>query len=138
MNRTISWSVAAVLALGGAPLLLAQSTTGPGIIAVGSPLIWSPTNVPDTFTANTTFSSTPVTVDNGAVTIWQQQVPTGPNGEWDIFWVKTTSGGPLANNINGDWNITTWIRRENASSGLKGLQLGCPGENLFREAFYHR
>ncbi|HTX36298.1 MAG TPA: hypothetical protein VME43_14815, partial [Bryobacteraceae bacterium] len=26
--------------------------------------------------------------------------------EWDIFWMKTTSGGPLTNNINGNWNIT--------------------------------
>jgi hypothetical protein len=35
-------------------------------------------------------------------------------------------------------HITTWIRRENASSGLKRLQLGCPGEYRFREIFYHR
>jgi len=32
----------------------------------------------------------------------------------------------------------TWIRRENGSSGLKRLQLGCPGEDRFREFFYHR
>jgi uncharacterized protein (TIGR03437 family) len=82
------------------------STSGPGIIAIGSPIVWHPTNAPDTFSANTTFSSTPVTVDNGAVTIWQQQVPTGSNGEWDVFYMKTTNGGPLAGNINADWNIT--------------------------------
>lgn len=82
------------------------TTSGPGIIAIGSPIVWHPTNAPDTFTANTTFSSTPVTVDNGAVTIWQQQVPTGSNGEWDVFYMKTTNGGPLAGNINADWNVT--------------------------------
>jgi hypothetical protein len=32
----------------------------------------------------------------------------------------------------------TWIRRENAVSGLKGLQSGGPGEYRFCEAFYHR
>ena len=32
----------------------------------------------------------------------------------------------------------TWIRRENGSSGLKRLQLGCPGESRFRKLFYHR
>ena len=32
----------------------------------------------------------------------------------------------------------TWIRRENASSGLKRLQLGCPGEYRSREIFYQR
>ena len=77
-----------------------------GIIAIGSPLTWSGTNAPDTFTVNTTFSSTPVTVDNGAVSIWQQQVPTGSNGEWDIFYMKTTNGGPLAGNINAYWSIS--------------------------------
>ncbi|MBV9772150.1 MAG: hypothetical protein JOZ32_21435 [Bryobacterales bacterium] len=103
MSGTISWSVAAMLALAvGA----AAATGGPGIIAVGSPLSWSVTNAPDTFTVNTTFSSTPVTVDNGAVTIWQQQVPTGSNGEWDVFYMKTTNGGPLAGNINAYWSIS--------------------------------
>jgi uncharacterized protein (TIGR03437 family) len=81
-------------------------TSGPGIIAVGSALTWSGTNAPDTYTVNTTFSSTPLTVDNGAATIWQEQVPTGSNGEWDIFYLKTTDGGPLANNINAYWSIT--------------------------------
>ena len=70
------------------------STSGPGIIAIGSPLTFGGTNAPDTYSANTTFGPTPVPVDNGAVTIWQQQVPTGSNGEWDIFYIKITNGGP--------------------------------------------
>ncbi len=36
-----------------------------------------------------------------------------------------------------DWPVT-WIRRENAASGPKGLQLGSSREYRFCEAFYHR
>jgi hypothetical protein len=46
-----------------------------------------------------------VLVDNGAVKIWQTQTPTGANGEWDVFYVQTTSGGPLAGNINAYWDL---------------------------------
>jgi hypothetical protein len=62
-------------------------------------------NAPDTYSANVTFSSTPVLVDNGKVKIWQEQVPTGSNGEWDIFHIQIVNGGPLAGNINADWDI---------------------------------
>jgi uncharacterized protein (TIGR03437 family) len=118
MNRRVSYSLFAILAFAGSAVISAQTpamvsspeprggTSGPGIIAVGSPLTWSGTNAPDTFTVNTTFSSTPLTVDNGAATIWQKQVPTGSNGEWDIFYMKTTTGGPLAGNISAYWSIT--------------------------------
>ncbi len=82
------------------------SSSGPGIIALGSPITWHPLNAPDTFSANIPFSSTPVTVDNGAVSLWQQQIPTGSSGEWDVFYMKTTNGGPIAGNISADWNIT--------------------------------
>jgi uncharacterized protein (TIGR03437 family) len=92
-----------LVAFGGAGGLSAAS--GPGIIAVGSAITWGGTNAPDTFSQSTTFSSTPVQVDNGSLTIWQQQVPTGSNGEWDIFYMKTTNGGPLAGNLGGYWEI---------------------------------
>jgi uncharacterized protein (TIGR03437 family) len=115
MNRIVSGSLIAILAFGCSAITSAQTpekvaspeprVTGPGIIAIGSPLVFGGTNAPDTYSANTTFSSTPVQVDNGAVTIWQKQVPTGPNGEWDIFYTKITNGGPLAGNINDSWNI---------------------------------
>ena len=52
------------------------------------------------------FGPTPVLVDNGRVRIWQEQVATGTNGEWEIFHMQTTNGGPLANNLNANWNIT--------------------------------
>ena len=86
----------------GATAALAQSG---GIIPIGSALTFGGTNAPDTYSATTTFSSTPVVVDNGAVKIWQVQMPTGPDSEWDIFYMQTTGGGPVAGNINGYWNI---------------------------------
>jgi hypothetical protein len=60
---------------------------------------------PDSYSDVTTFSTTSVLVDNGAVTSWQQQVATGSGSEWDVFYMKTTSGAPLANNISALWSI---------------------------------
>jgi uncharacterized protein (TIGR03437 family) len=117
MNRRAFHSLFAILAFAGSAVISAQtlanvpsaepraSTSGPGIIAIGSPLVFGGTNAPDTYSANTTFSSTPVQVDNGKVTIWQKQVPTGSNGEWDIFYTKITDGGPLAGDTSAYWNI---------------------------------
>jgi uncharacterized protein (TIGR03437 family) len=103
MKRTVSWMLVAIFALAGWP---ATGADGPlQIIPLGSPLKFGGTNVPDTYSATTTFGSTPVLVDNGAVRIWQEQVPTGANGEWDIFHMQTVNGGPLAGNINANWNI---------------------------------
>jgi len=96
---------ALVLAAALSAVALAQSAGG-GLIPIGSALTFGGGNAPDTYSATTTFSSTPVLVDNGAVKIWQVQVPTPPGGEWDVFYMQTVSGGPLAGNINGDWNIT--------------------------------
>lgn len=76
-----------------------------GIIPVGSSMTFGGTNAPDTYTATTTFSSTPVLVDNGAVKIWQTQTPTAGGGEWDVFYMQTTNGGPLAGDISSFWNI---------------------------------
>jgi uncharacterized protein (TIGR03437 family) len=132
MKPLFCWILAAFIALAGAQTISAQTagsqpagahsitirpdvqrnlapvgrtTAAAGIIAIGSPLTYGGTNAPDTYSATTTFSSTPVTVDNGAVKIWQVQTPTGSNGEWDVFYMQTTDGGPLAGNINALWNI---------------------------------
>jgi hypothetical protein len=87
--------------------LLALGTTArAGIIQIGSSMTFGGTNAPDTYSDTTTFGSTPVLVDNGAVTIWQQQVPTAGGGEWDLFYMQTTNGAPLAGDIDADWNIT--------------------------------
>src|SRR5665213_2443426 len=105
MHRMTSWTLVAIFALAGSRMTNVQAAAaGPNIIPIGSPLTFGGTNAPDTYSASTTFSSTPVLVDNGAVKIWQKQVPTGPTGEWDVFYMQTTKG-PLAGNINGYWNI---------------------------------
>jgi hypothetical protein len=78
---------------------------GPNIIEIGSPIRYGGTNAPDTYSDASTFSSTAVLVDNGRVRIWQEQVPTGTNGEWDIFHMETVNGGPLAGNTGAFWNI---------------------------------
>ncbi len=44
-------------------------------------------------------------IDNGAVQVYETQVPTAANAEWDIFYMKTVDGGPLANNISALWQI---------------------------------
>lgn len=90
-----------LLLLSAGPLL----AQGPGIIAIGSPLTVGGANAPETFTASTTFSSTPVVVNNGRLRVWQEQAPTGSNGEWDIFYFETVGGGPLAGNFGAEWNI---------------------------------
>ncbi len=112
MNRIVSGRLILTVAFFVSQTIWAQAgsnpraTSGPHIIPIGSPLTFGGTNVPDTYSAPTTFSSTPVLVDNGKVKIWQEQVATGADGEWDVFYMKTTSGGPIAGDINADWNIT--------------------------------
>jgi len=44
-------------------------------------------------------------IDGGLLTVSETQVPTGPNGEWDVFNVTTTGGGPLAGDANANWNL---------------------------------
>jgi len=91
-----------------AVMLAASQATwaqGPNIIQIGSPIRFGGTNAPDTYSDASTFSATAVLVNNGKVRIWQEQVPTGTNGEWDIFHMETVNGGPLAGNINAFWNI---------------------------------
>jgi uncharacterized protein (TIGR03437 family) len=102
MQPTFCLKVAAVLALAATQAMWAQ---GPQIIQIGSPIRFGGTNAPDTYSDASTFGSTPVLVDGGRVRIWQEQVPTGTNGEWDIFHMQTVNGGPLAGNINAFWNI---------------------------------
>ena len=100
MSRQTGFIAAALLAL-----TTAVHAQAPNIIAIGSPITYSGANAPDTYSANSTFSSTPVLVAGGKVRIWQEQVVTGPNGEWNIFRMETVDGGPLAGNPAAEWNI---------------------------------
>lgn len=86
--------------------LAAYSQQPLNLIPIGSPMKWGGTNSPDTYSDSSTFGPTPVLVNNGKVRIWQEQMPTGTNGEWQILHMETVNGGPLASNLNGNWNIT--------------------------------
>ncbi|HEX5326674.1 MAG TPA: hypothetical protein VFW75_08405 [Acetobacteraceae bacterium] len=80
------------------------------IIPIGSSLTFGGTNLPGSCTNTTcadtvTFGSTPVLIDGGAVSLFETQVATGPNGEWDVWHMSTTGGGPLSGNVNAFWRI---------------------------------
>jgi uncharacterized protein (TIGR03437 family) len=95
--------LAAALLLAGSGSITGQAALG--IIPIGSPMKFGGTNAPDTYSDASTFGPTPVLVNNGKVRIWQEQVPTGTNGEWEIFHMETVNGGPLAGNLCANWNI---------------------------------
>lgn len=80
------------------------------IIPIGSSLTFGGNNLPgactDTVCADTvTFSSTPVLIDGGALSLYETQVATGPNGEWDVWHLSTVGGVPLAGDIGAYWAI---------------------------------
>jgi len=75
------------------------------IIPIGSAFTLNATNAPDNYTASTTFGST-ILVDGGAAQLSMSQVSTGPNGEWDIWTLTTTGGGPIGGNPDLNWNIS--------------------------------
>jgi len=96
--------------LAAAGLLAFATSAQASIIPIGSSLTFGGNNLPGACTDTTcsdtvTFSSTPVLIDGGALSLYETQVATGANGEWDVWHLSTTSGGPLAGNINADWSI---------------------------------
>jgi hypothetical protein len=105
MIRTVfrsTLAAAGVLAFGA----VAQAS----IIPEGSSLTFGGTNLPGACTNTTcsdavTFSSTPVLIDGGALSLYETQTATGSNGEWDVWHLSTTNLGPLAGDIGAYWNI---------------------------------
>lgn len=98
-----------LLLTSAALLALATNARATDIITVGSDLTFGGTNLPgacaDTTCSDTvTFSSTPVLIDGGALSLYETQIETGA-GEWDVWHLSTTSGGPLAGDIDSDWGI---------------------------------
>lgn len=104
MTRTRFLIRMALAALMAAHTLAAQNAPL-GLIPIGSPMKFGGTNAPDTYSDASTFGPTRVLVNGGKVRIWQEQIPTGTNGEWEIFHMETVDGGPLAGNLNANWNI---------------------------------
>lgn len=81
------------------------------IIQIGSPLSFGGTNLPGTCVDTTcqtatTFGPASVLIDGGALTLSETQVADGPNAEWDEWSISTVTGGAIAGDINGDWEIT--------------------------------
>jgi hypothetical protein len=93
--RTISCAAAALL---GVAMAHADA------IPIGSSLTFGGTNTPDTYSETTTFGTTSL-LDGGAVSLTTFEVPTAGGGDWAVWEMKTTSGAPVAGNINGYWDI---------------------------------
>ncbi len=85
--------------------LVSSPLMAAGFIPIGSTFVFHPTNSPDSYSDTTTFGST-ILVDNGAATLSMSQLPTAGGGEWDIWKLTTTNGGPIAGNLNAYWDIT--------------------------------
>lgn len=96
--------------LASAALLAGAATAQASIIPIGSSLTFGGTNLPGACTNvacsdTVTFSSTPVLIDGGALSLFETQTATGPSGEWDVWHLSTTGGGPLAGDTNAFWRI---------------------------------
>ena len=112
MRLLQSKSIAFSLRLMGVPVTVALAVmllaiaTQASIIQIGSTYNIQGTNAPNDFgPINLNFDGTNKVIDNGLLTVTEQQVPTAGGGEWDVFSVATTNGGPLAGNINAYWSL---------------------------------
>lgn len=87
-----------------AAALLGATMARADVIPIGSSLTFGGTNAPDTYSDTTTFGGTAL-LDGGKVSLTTFEVPTAGGGDWAVWEMSTTSGGPVAGNINADWNI---------------------------------
>ena len=85
-------------------LVIGVGAAHASIIQIGSAFTLTGNNAPGFYSTTTTFGGT-ASVDSGAATLTMSQVATGPNGEWDIWSLRTTSGGPIVGDSAGYWNI---------------------------------
>jgi hypothetical protein len=106
--NSLGINVRATLAAAG--VLAFATAAQASFIPIGSSLTFGGTNLPGACTDTTcsdavTFSSTPVLIDGGALSLYETQVATGPSGEWDVWHLSTAGGGPLAGDTGAYWNI---------------------------------
>jgi hypothetical protein len=109
-TRRYSTSINIKATLGAAGLLASVTLAQASFIPIGSSLTFGGANLPgdctDTTCSDTvTFSSSTVVIDGGALLLFETQVATGSNGEWDVWHLSTMGGQPLAGDINASWNI---------------------------------
>jgi hypothetical protein len=93
-------------------LMFATGARADNLIPIGSTLTFGGYNLPggctDTSCSNNVLFGTgvPTPIDGGALSLTTSQVNEAGGAEWDIFSISTVGGGPVAGDINGDWNIT--------------------------------
>ncbi|MGH9469628.1 MAG: hypothetical protein ACRD1N_04705 [Terriglobia bacterium] len=102
--------IALIVCAGFVGLSLFSAPAKASIVPIGSSLTFGGNDLPGACTDSTcsdtvTFSSTPVLIDGGALSLSETQTPTGGGGEWDVWSLSTVGGGPLAGDINGDWGL---------------------------------
>jgi hypothetical protein len=85
--------------------LCAGQTVHAGIIQPGSTYTVTGTNFVTNYSQNVTVDGATHSVDNGLLQLTLTTVPDGPNAEWDVFSFTTTGGGPLASNLNANWQL---------------------------------
>lgn len=105
------WRQKALLGAGIATAALLGFTTCADATAlhVGESMTWNGTNLPGACTDTTcsdnfTFGTGSTLIDGGAMTLTSSQVMDGRQ-EWDVFNITTSSGGPLAGDLNSTWEI---------------------------------
>jgi len=96
--------------LTSAALLGLATSAQASIIPIGSNMTFGGNNLPGACTDtscsdNVTFSATPTLIDGGAVSVYETQVATGADGEWDVFHLSTVNGGSLAGDTGGYWAV---------------------------------
>ena len=106
-SKSMSIGLGSMIAAAG--LLAFAGAAQAGAIQIGSSLNFGGNDLPggctDTSCSDAvTFSSTPVLIDGGAVSLFETQTPTG-HGEWDVWHLSTTGGGPVAGDLNGFWRL---------------------------------
>jgi hypothetical protein len=89
-----------------ASLVLSSNPEARGeLFQLGSSFLVTGTNFPTNFGPATVTLGQSTTVNNGQLTLSETFVPDGPNAEWAVFNFSTTSGGPLAGNSSGLWQV---------------------------------
>jgi hypothetical protein len=84
---------------------LASGRAHADFVHIGSKFSVDNTNFIDSFSQSVTFDGTGqnTAIDGGKLLINEQVFATGPGGAWVEFNFTTVNGGPLAGNLNANW-----------------------------------
>ena len=84
---------------------LMGQTAQAGLFDVSSNFTVTGTNFPTDFSESVAVSSLPTLINSGKLSLRTTVFADGPNAEWVDFSYSTTNGGPLASNLNGNWDV---------------------------------